>query len=136
MQKTKKTILLLLVLSLLIPPVTASTTTINKETSTEDVVLNIRGGIGFTLEIINNGETPVTVNYSIEWYRFSNNNLLSWINGTMHNISNSFSNRFIFTHLRAPLMKINVTMWTSEQGIKRTGIVISILRIFLTEERY
>ncbi|MBU0498133.1 MAG: hypothetical protein KKC68_05605 [Candidatus Thermoplasmatota archaeon] len=136
MQKAKKTILIILILSLFIIPVSTSTSMINKDTSEEDVILNIRGGIGFVLEIINNGETPVSVNYSIEWYRFSNNNLLSWINGTMYNISNSFSNRFLYTHLRSPLMRINVTMWTSEQGIKRMGIVISIFRIFLTEERY
>ena len=121
-----------IILCLLLPTISSAYTTQQKE----DVILNIYGGLGFTLEVINNGETPVSVNYSMEWYRYSTNKPLYWMNGTMYNISSSLRNRFFYSHLRSPFMRINVTMYTENQGITRTGIVIFILRIFLTEERF
>ena len=124
--------ILLIVLSLL-PPTISTGHTIQQE---EDVILNIYGGLGFTLEVINNGENPVSVNYSIEWYRYSNNKLLYWMNGTMYSITSSLRNRFVYSHLRSPLMRLNVTMYTENQGITRMGVVIGIIRIFLTEERF
>jgi hypothetical protein len=131
-RKTSAIFIVLIILCLLLPTIASAYTTQQKE----DVILNIYGGLGFTLEVINNGETPVSVNYSMEWYRYSTNKLIYWMNGTMYNISSSLRNRFFYSHLRSPLMRLNVTMYTENQGITRTGIVIFILRIFLTEERY
>jgi hypothetical protein len=124
----------LIILTLILPTICIANTT--QETYEEDVVLNIHGGLGFVLEVINNGEAPVSVNYSMSWHRYSTNKLIYWMNGTMYNISNSIRNRFFYSHLRSPFMRLNVTMYTSNQGITRTGIVISIVRLFLTEERF
>lgn len=124
--------ILLIILSLLLPSISTGYT-IQQE---EDVILNIYGGLGFTLEVINNGENPVSVNYSIEWYRYSTNKLLYWMNGTMYSITSTLRNRFVYSHLRSPLMWLNVTMYTENQGITRTGVVISVIRLFLTEERF
>ena len=124
--------ILLIVLSLLLPTISTGHT-IQQE---EDVILNIYGGLGFTLEVINNGENPVSVNYSIEWCRYYTNKLLYWMNGTMYSITSTLRNRFVYSHLRSPLMRLNVTMYTESQGITRTGVVISIIRVFLTEERF
>ena len=122
----------LIILSLLLPSISVGYVFQEEE----DVILNIYGGLGFTLEVINNGEIPISVNYSIEWYRYSTSNLLYWMNGTMYNITSSIRNHFFYSHIRSPFMRLNVTMYTENQGIMRTGIVIGIIRIFLTEERF
>jgi hypothetical protein len=127
-------IILLTILSLILPTISIAQT--SPRTQNEDVILNIHGGLGFILEVINNGETPVSVNYSMKWYRYSTNRLIYWMNGTMYNISNSIRNRFFYSHLRSPFMRLNVTMYSANQGITRTGVVISVVRIFLTEDRY
>ena len=125
---------LFIIIIISVPPITLSYRIIEQQE--EDVILNIYGGLGFTLEVINNGETPVSVNYSMEWYRYSTNKLLYWMNGTIYNITSSIRNRFFYSHIRSPFMRLNVTMYTPNQGITRTGIVISVVRIFLTEERF
>ena len=124
----------IIILTLILPTISIAYTTPKQHE--EDVILNIYGGLGFTLEIINNGENPVSVNYSMEWYRYSTNKLLYWMNGTMYNVSSSLRNRFFYSHIRSPFMRLNVTMYTQNQGITRTGIVVSVVRIFLTEERF
>jgi hypothetical protein len=134
-QKLHTQIIIISVIFILIVPTITSANKI-VENQNEDVILNIYGGLGFTLEVINNGPTPVSVNYSMEWYRYSTNKLIYWMNGTMFNIVNSIRNRFFYSHIRSPFMRLNVTMYTENQGITRTGIVISIVRIFLTEERF
>ena len=125
---------LIIILSIVLPSCGIANSI--KQTNDDDVILNIFGGLGFTLEVINNGETPVSVNYSMEWYRYSTNKLIYWMNGTMYNISDSIRNRFFYSHLRSPFMRLHVTMYTENQGITRTGIVICVVRIFLTEERF